>query len=543
MSASGFLFIVYEVYFGECAKFANNIAADKAKIFLAECEEKREREEARLRNLRRKILRREGGGGRGGGGGGRSRGEINSAVPAEQSADDEILNILRQIGTSTSGSSGPLSGAVASSRTTASSLSVEELLELHIESQFNEEDLYRTFQKPVAVVAFEKLRYILLFGWSLYPLRPLLSKYFWEEAKSSGDDLHSVNSMHGLYNIGDLVNKVFFAIAVFSAAGSEEQEEIQEEFGVWRAENAILQQWMRELRSRGIVGKRFQGDLLNWLDLDEDSKERQAKAASEREGARRLRGVVGGGLRQTGGGPGSGGGWRFCSTGGTKNSTSSSNQTSIFRTRSQGAGRGPAAAAVGPTSWGSAPPTAATIFDGKNNYPRGHEGGLMAALPRNFFQFRSPPAGFRNLGTMPGAEIEERQLPHGGGVSGPGSAADYVFGSVSGGRPIAVDPGWHSSSGEDAADGNVEKGGYDWSWTENKTTKTWTGAGRWEEDGRWEDAWATVGEYQAETSNDNKDWRKGHQRTGDASAPAPPTSDVLGVSIPKETSDEIFAAS
>ena len=179
----------------------------------------------------------------------------------------------------------------------------------------------------------------------------------------------------------------------------------------------------------------------------------------------------------------------------------------------------------------------------RNNYPRGHEGGLMAALPRDFFQFRSPPAGFRNLGTMPGAEIEERQLPHGGGVSGPGSTADYVFGSGSGGRPIAVDPGWHSSSSEDAADGKVEKGGYDWSWTENKTTKTWTGAGRWEEDGRWEDAWATVGEYQAETPNDNKDWRKGHQRTGDASVPAPPTSDVLGVSIPKETSDEIFAAS
>ncbi len=82
--------------------------------------------------------------------------------------------------------------------------------------------------------------------------------------------------MNALYNLGDLVNKIAFGIAVYSAAGSEEQMQKQMEHRVIRLEMRIMKDWMQQLKSMGIVHRKFRGDLKSWLNLDGESQQSQA---------------------------------------------------------------------------------------------------------------------------------------------------------------------------------------------------------------------------------------------------------------------------
>ncbi|CAD7967779.1 unnamed protein product [Amoebophrya sp. A25] len=135
----------------------------------------------------------------------------------------------------------------------------------------------KDFEKPAAAKAFDRLRLILLLGWSLYPLRPVLLRFIWPEIipttssqgttpESSG--IGSEESLNALYNLGDLVNKIFFGIAVWTAAGSEEETTHQQVYRVQRREAEIITSWMEQLRMRNIVHKNFRGTLPAWLDLE-----------------------------------------------------------------------------------------------------------------------------------------------------------------------------------------------------------------------------------------------------------------------------------
>ena len=62
------------------------------------------------------------------------------------------------------------------------------------------------FKKPEAQLAFELLRYIVTFGWSLYPIGYVLGV---ANPELTSDMLNLV------YNVADVLNKVLFGVAIF----------------------------------------------------------------------------------------------------------------------------------------------------------------------------------------------------------------------------------------------------------------------------------------------------------------------------------------
>eukprot|EP00392_Amoebophrya_sp_AT5.2_P012392 g12495.t1 len=75
----------------------------------------------------------------------------------------------------------------------------------------------KEFQKPEAQLAFEIIRIIVLFGWALYPIGYL----------SNGGDGTQENekTLNAIYNLADLINKVAFGLAIFFAAGSQNERD------------------------------------------------------------------------------------------------------------------------------------------------------------------------------------------------------------------------------------------------------------------------------------------------------------------------------
>lgn len=53
--------------------------------------------------------------------------------------------------------------------------------------------------------------------------RNKLFSYAWYHLGGEEEKIEREDAMNALYNLGDLVNKIAFGIAVYSAAGSEEQ--------------------------------------------------------------------------------------------------------------------------------------------------------------------------------------------------------------------------------------------------------------------------------------------------------------------------------
>ncbi|CAD7958784.1 unnamed protein product [Amoebophrya sp. A120] len=242
-SLFSWLFIVYEVYSGDASVIANNLAAGKARQWLLEKEQRRADREETQKELMRKLKNM-------------SKTLVTDEEIAEKNRLMAALLQLQQDDMIHSTTGAPTS--TAGTRTTSSS----ELEDIN----------YDDFTPPVAVQAFDSLRKILLFGWSLYPLRPVFSRYVWNHDEHSDISLQTQQErMNGLYNLGDLINKVFFGIAVYSVAGSLEQEELQRVFRVRKLENTILKKWFRELKQAGIVGKKYRGHCLKeWLGLEED---------------------------------------------------------------------------------------------------------------------------------------------------------------------------------------------------------------------------------------------------------------------------------
>jgi len=74
------------------------------------------------------------------------------------------------------------------------------------------------FKKPEAQLAFELLRFIVLFGWSLYPTGYVFGVV---------DRENSVNVLNAVYNIADLINKVAFGGCIYYAACSQNEIEKQ----------------------------------------------------------------------------------------------------------------------------------------------------------------------------------------------------------------------------------------------------------------------------------------------------------------------------
>ncbi|CAD7946166.1 unnamed protein product [Amoebophrya sp. A120] len=74
----------------------------------------------------------------------------------------------------------------------------------------------REFKKPEAQLAFEILRAIIVFGWTLYPIGYVAGNL-------GGDDEEEI--LNAIYNVADLINKVAFGLAVYYAAGSQSEKE------------------------------------------------------------------------------------------------------------------------------------------------------------------------------------------------------------------------------------------------------------------------------------------------------------------------------
>ncbi|CAD7958786.1 unnamed protein product [Amoebophrya sp. A120] len=162
----GFLFyayILYEVFFGEASQISAQLSLDEAKKFLAIFvgSSKKDDDEADLDDEDS----------------GAQRDEVDER--AKREAIEKAMNS-------------------ASGQTAANSVALKE------------------FKKPEAQLAFEIIRIILLFGWMLYPIGYLADV---------GDDLEGTKTLNAIYNLADLLNKVAFGLAIYYAAGSQNEQD------------------------------------------------------------------------------------------------------------------------------------------------------------------------------------------------------------------------------------------------------------------------------------------------------------------------------
>eukprot|EP00391_Amoebophrya_sp_Ameob2_P001221 CAMPEP_0179004680 /NCGR_PEP_ID=MMETSP0795-20121207/13452_1 /TAXON_ID=88552 /ORGANISM="Amoebophrya sp., Strain Ameob2" /LENGTH=596 /DNA_ID=CAMNT_0020698995 /DNA_START=307 /DNA_END=2097 /DNA_ORIENTATION=+ len=221
------LYIVWELFYGEAAQIANQLSVDEAKKFLQQMEEQEAAEQRAAEDF---ALQQQ-------------SYEDAKAEGAEKNASslDNFLN----------------TGTLDSPK---SRKPRQVTIVRRDKYQLDE----REFVKPTAEQAYDALRMILLAGWAIYPL-----SYAWYHLGGEEEKIEREDAMNALYNLGDLVNKIAFGIAVYSAAGSEEQVTKQLEHRVIRIEMKVMKDWMNELKKLGIVHKKFRGDLKSWLNMDE----------------------------------------------------------------------------------------------------------------------------------------------------------------------------------------------------------------------------------------------------------------------------------
>eukprot|EP00392_Amoebophrya_sp_AT5.2_P004114 g4119.t1 len=191
-------YILYEVYAGEASKINRRLSLNEAKRFLANVAL---RNEATLRRHQTSA-----------GGDGSSGGHIDDDTSDED--DVRILdpqkraerNMRRQM--EKLGVNAGAGGGSATARQKHKELAMAE------------------FEKPDAQVAFEILRFIVLFGWLLYPVGYLVGYVTAEKV----DDHWVLNereekALNLIYNVADLINKCAFGFGIFFAASSASEKD------------------------------------------------------------------------------------------------------------------------------------------------------------------------------------------------------------------------------------------------------------------------------------------------------------------------------
>ncbi|CAD7976726.1 unnamed protein product [Amoebophrya sp. A25] len=220
------LYIVWELYQGEAAKLANELSVIEAKKFLKDLETQEEKEIQMASELADQ--------------------DDESEADGENKDGSNEENLDAMLG---------LSGRKREKKTRT-------VVVRRDKGYFDE----REFVKPRAEQAYDMLRMILLVGWAIYP-----ASYAWYHMAGDAEGkLERENAMNALYNIGDLVNKIAFGLAVYSAAGSDEQAEKTMDYRVMRIELRIMREWMISLKKMGIVDRKFKGDIKSWLNIKGD---------------------------------------------------------------------------------------------------------------------------------------------------------------------------------------------------------------------------------------------------------------------------------
>lgn len=168
------IWILFEIWFGEAAKSSGMISLEAAKVF-----------------LNRVVIRE-------------SMRKSNAKVQHNSDSDSD-------------GSQSDKSDSSFSSVTDAENLDVVETNEERLEKMNAKDEAERisgAFKKPEAQMAFELLRYIVTFGWALYPVGYIVGLI---------DEDLTQDLLNLVYNVADVINKVLYGLAIFYAASADSE--------------------------------------------------------------------------------------------------------------------------------------------------------------------------------------------------------------------------------------------------------------------------------------------------------------------------------